>query len=299
MLKIPLCFIGPSNYFKSGLTTYTMNLLEIFTHSQLFSPSAIFLNKFIPKRLFPGKNRNISDYPLTIPKNVRYYNGLDWFLFPSLIYTLKFACSLPKSNVYVIQWWSSSVLHIYLSFVTLLKIIRPKSKIILEIHEIFDPLEQKIRFLHLYVNLFLPVLLRKADVLLFHSREEAREFSTRFYLLPSKIDFVKHIFPFQKTTVEKLNEKQSELKNITILFFGLIRYYKGVPLLISAFNSFLRQQNSELREKVKLEIVGEIWDQKKVIVSLIQNSQFQKNISLVDKYIPDSEIEKYFRHANL
>lgn len=297
MPKIPICFIGPSNYFKSGLTTYTMNLLDIFSKSQAFIPSALFLNKFVPKRLFPGKNRNIEDYPLLIPKNISYYNGLNWPLFPSLIHSLKFASSLPKNNVYLIQWWSSSALHLYLAFITLIKIICPESKIILEIHEVFDPLEQKIGFLGLYVNFFLPILLRRVDFLLFHSREEAREFSKRFYIPLSKIHLVKHIFPLQQAPAEK--QIIPESNDIIILFFGLIRDYKGVPLLISAFNSLLSQQNLELKQKIKLEIVGEIWDQKKLIISLIQNSPFTKNISLVAKYIPDSEIEKYFGRANL
>ncbi len=297
MPKVPICLLGPSNYFKGGLTDYTQHLLKIFSYSSSFSPSAIFLNKFIPKRLFPGKNRSIKDFPLKIPASVRYYNGLDWYLLPSMVESFQFLSSLPKNQVFILQWWSSSVLHLYLLFVHLVKIFYPRSTIIIEIHEVFDPLEQRIKLLHGYVKYFLPLLLNKADYVFFHSPEEAVEFSTRFKLTLSSIHFVKHIFPV--TAIDTNPKQANDPTGITILFFGLIRDYKGIPLLLNSFNLLLDSLDPAIASKVVLQIVGEIWDDKRTIYSLIQHSPHRESIFLQNRYIPDAEIPKYFSAASL
>ena len=234
--KLPLCIIGPSNYFKGGLSTYSLNLLEICRQSHKFHIFAIFLNKFIPKRFFPGKNRNPNDYPLEISYDIPYFNGLDWFLIPSLMRGFKFLSSFKNSQptTFLIQWWTSSVLHIYLSFIYILKLIYPNTKIILEIHEVFDPLEQQIKILGWYVRFLFPLLLNKVDFLLFHSQQEVLDFSSRFSIPLSKIHITKHILPLSHSQSINTNQKSSD--KITILYFGLIREYKGIPLLIKAFS---------------------------------------------------------------
>ncbi len=297
MNKIPICLIGPNNYFKGGLTTYTMNLAHLFAQNPIFNPALIFLNKFVPKKLFPGRNRNIKDHQLQIPVDVKYFSGLDWYIIPSLVQSLKFVSYLPNKQTFIVQWWTSSVLHIYLLFISLLKILRPQSKIVLEIHEIFDPLEQRIFFLHLYVKFVLPLLLKKVDFILFHSPQEALDFSYRFHVDLSKIYFVKHIFPIpDKPMIFKGKKYHTGVK---ILFFGLIRDYKGVPLLVEAFNNALHEIEQPLREKSTLQIVGEIWDQKELLFSKIKKSDFKLQISLQAEYVPDTEIEHIFSDADL
>ena len=299
MVRITLCIIGHSNFFKSGLSTYTLNLLDLFSRSHSFHTSALFLNKFIPKQLFPGKNRNPADYHLTVPSTVPFFNGLDWFLFPSLIKSFKFLSSLKTTyhHSFLFQWWTSSVLHIYLFLSYFIKWFYPQSKIILEVHEIFDPLEQRIKPLGWYVRFLFPLLLGKSDFLLFHSRQEILDFSTRFSINPSKIYIVNHILPPQ----QQLSPSPSILtsNSFTILSFGLIREYKGIPLLIESFNTLMTQFDSHLQNTIHLHIVGEIWDEKDRILSLIKASPFRKNIRLLAKYVPDSSIPEIFSQAQL
>ncbi|MBK6545625.1 MAG: glycosyltransferase [Saprospiraceae bacterium] len=79
-----------------------------------------------------------------------------------------------------------------------------------------------------------------------------------------------------------------------IMFFGFIRKYKGLDLLIEAFNyAILKTQN------IKLLIAGEFYDESKPYLDLIDKFGIQDKIYLHTHYIPDSEIKNYFSAADL
>lgn len=79
-----------------------------------------------------------------------------------------------------------------------------------------------------------------------------------------------------------------------LLFFGLIRNYKGLDLLIRAFaDSRFRDSN------YKLLIAGEFYADKATYLDLIKSYQIEDDILLVDEFIPDSEVNQYFSAADL
>ncbi len=76
----------------------------------------------------------------------------------------------------------------------------------------------------------------------------------------------------------------------TLLFFGLIRDYKGLDLLLQAF--------SELDESFQLLIAGEVYGERNIYEDLIQQSK-NKQIYFVDHFIPAEEVAYYFSAADL
>ena len=79
-----------------------------------------------------------------------------------------------------------------------------------------------------------------------------------------------------------------------ILFFGLIRKYKGLDLLIEAFaDSRFRNSN------IKLIIAGEYYADKTAYTDLIKKHNLADDIIQVDKFIPDSEVKLFFSAADL
>jgi glycosyltransferase involved in cell wall biosynthesis len=79
-----------------------------------------------------------------------------------------------------------------------------------------------------------------------------------------------------------------------ILFFGFIRNYKGLDLLIKAFSE------SNLRSKnYKLLIAGEFYEDEKQYLELINSLQLNDYIELHSHYIPDAEIKRYFGACDL
>jgi len=79
-----------------------------------------------------------------------------------------------------------------------------------------------------------------------------------------------------------------------ILFFGLIRDYKGLDLLIEAF-----ADNRFRKQKIKLIIAGEFYTDKKKYINLISKNKLEAFIELHDRFIPDPEVGLYFGAADI
>jgi glycosyltransferase involved in cell wall biosynthesis len=76
----------------------------------------------------------------------------------------------------------------------------------------------------------------------------------------------------------------------TILFFGLIRDYKGLYILLKAF--------SELDDTFQLLIAGEVYGERKAYDDLIQQSK-NKQIYFFDQFIPSERVQFYFSASDL
>ena len=79
-----------------------------------------------------------------------------------------------------------------------------------------------------------------------------------------------------------------------ILFFGLIRHYKGLDILLEALAA------PEIKNQgVKLLIAGEFYDGKNFYLQLIKKLNLQDCVIVHDKFIPNDEVRDYFCAANL
>ena len=79
-----------------------------------------------------------------------------------------------------------------------------------------------------------------------------------------------------------------------LLFFGFIRAYKGLDLLIEAF------ADSRLRgRKLKLVIAGEFYEETAPYMELIRKYSLENEIILFDRFINDNEVSLFFSVADL
>jgi glycosyltransferase involved in cell wall biosynthesis len=93
--------------------------------------------------------------------------------------------------------------------------------------------------------------------------------------------------------IDKLQARQEigvGLDKKTVLFFGLIRDYKGLDLLLEAF--------SGLDDSFQLIIAGEVYGERKGYDTLIQQSH-NKHIYFVDQFIPSEKVQLYFSASDL
>jgi glycosyltransferase involved in cell wall biosynthesis len=102
--------------------------------------------------------------------------------------------------------------------------------------------------------------------------------------------------PSYKQFGVKMDKKQArEILHVntaknTLLFFGLIRDYKGLDLLLEAF--------SLLDDTFQLIIAGEVYGDKKQYDSLILESKNQQ-IYFVDQFVASEDVKVYFSAADL
>lgn len=90
---------------------------------------------------------------------------------------------------------------------------------------------------------------------------------------------------------EKLNLNPSDK---IILFFGLIRHYKGLDILIEAMS------NPEIvKQNIKLLIAGEFYENKNNYLNLIAKYKLNTQIILHEKFIDNEDVRYYFCAANI
>ena len=79
-----------------------------------------------------------------------------------------------------------------------------------------------------------------------------------------------------------------------ILFFGFIRKYKGLDLLLDAFAD-VRIQN----KGIKLIIAGEFYEKKSPYIEKIKKLKLDDSVLIFDHYIDNSQVANYFCSSNL
>ena len=104
------------------------------------------------------------------------------------------------------------------------------------------------------------------------------------------------IYSIFNNTLSK-EQAKAELKLATkkvLLFFGLIREYKGLDILINAMEKI----KTELEDYTLL-IVGECYENENKYTELIQKAGITDNVKCHYSFIPDNEVGKYFSAADV
>lgn len=79
-----------------------------------------------------------------------------------------------------------------------------------------------------------------------------------------------------------------------ILFFGFVREYKGLKYLLYAMPEIISQIPD-----IQLWVVGDFDNAKQEYIDIINEFNISSNIKLIEGYIPDDEVEKYFASTDL
>lgn len=271
-----VAIVGPSKKFISGISYYTMHTANAL--SKKFDVDAILLRNLVPKFLFPASERvgkQITD--TDFDKKVKVYNGIDWYWFPSIFAAIR---RISKADYILLQWWTSATAHTYL-LIKLLNKLFFKKKLIIELHELLDPYENNILPLRLYVRAVLPILLKDNYANIVHSVHDKKLISGKFGL--NNVYMVSH--PTYDNFFKKISVKKDKTK-CNVLFFGLLRPYKGIEYLIDAFKKLDKA-------KFSLAIAGKAWKNYDI------TSKLTEDITYINKYLTDEEVIREFNKADV
>jgi len=294
-LSKKICIIGPSELFFSGLTTHTISLANALAKNN--KVSVILLKKLLPRFLYPGRKHigKISPAVAFYP-GIEVYKGMNWNSPVSWYGAYKFLIR-NRPDTIIMLWWTSSVAHMEL-FLAIVNRLKIKSRILLEMHEIVDPMEAGILPIKLYSKIAGKLIMSRTDAFVTHSTPVKKQVA-EIYGINEKHIFVVPMGLHEdyksivdgRTSRNKLGIEDA----FVILYFGLIRKYKGVPYLIEAFNKLPRY----IAEKSKLVIVGEDWGDEIPLNRIIEFSPYKKQITCRLQFIPDEMISRYFCAANV
>lgn len=94
---------------------------------------------------------------------------------------------------------------------------------------------------------------------------------------------------------EALGKIKLPKENTYLLFFGFIRKYKGLDLLLKSLATSKLKKNKNL----KLIVAGEFYTNEKPYLDLIEEHGLQDQVILRTDFIPDSLVKYYFSAADL
>jgi glycosyltransferase involved in cell wall biosynthesis len=281
--------VGPSTRFLSGITYYTYGLCGGL--SERFRVSAILLRQLLPTRLYPGHTRvGAAISTIELPATVRRFDGIDWFWLPSLLKALWFLYRQRPAAI-IFQWWTGTVLHTYLALALFARLLG--ITIVIEFHEVLDPGEDGMKWVVRYVRLGAPHLFRLASGYVVHSEFDRTLVTERFGATTKPIEVIPHATYGHYRNGALWRPAPDDCCNL--LYFGLIRPYKGLEDLIRAFDAIAEDEIAGYW----LTIVGETWEGWTLPSMLIQESRYREHITFVNRYVSDDEVDGVFGGADV
>jgi glycosyltransferase involved in cell wall biosynthesis/GT2 family glycosyltransferase len=283
--------VGSGTHFISGVSHYTRYVaLALSEHIPV---SVILMRRLIPRALYPGRAR-VGDDTLTdeaYPSNMEVFDGVDWYWFPSMFGALHLL-RRNRPEALLLQWWTGAVLHSYLLLALAAR--WQGARIIIEIHEIQDTGEAKLAPVRSYVRRFGRKLMEMADAYIVHSEFDRVVLGGSFDIGQRPIKVVRH-GPFSHYAVAQSTPLRTAPEDMcNILFFGTIRPYKGLEDLVVAFESLAGED-----EYCWLTVVGETWEDWTQPIEMIEASPYKDRITLVNHYVSDAEVSRWFAGADI
>lgn len=257
----------------------------------------LLLRNLLPRRLFPGHVRVGRDqYVAEIAGDIAVYDGMDYNSPLSWFRAYRFMRQ-QRPDAIIMLWWTSSVAHMQL-LIKMMNSLSIRAKLILEMHEVVDPIEERIFPLRLYSRVSGRLLIRGFDACTTKSEFNKSQVSQIYGIDEGRIFVIPHGLYEDFNRAEDYDTARGKLRikeNFVILYFGLIRHYKGVSYLIKAFNGL----PDAVAANSRLLIVGEIWEEGEELRRQIDASPYRDRISLIDQYVPDEMIPTYFGAADV
>ncbi len=272
--------VGPAFPYRGGPARFNENLCRAFIEQNIETQIISFTLQY-PSVFFPGSSQfeNTSteqhEFPFKIKRLINTINPLSW------IETARHI-NCQKPDAVIFRYWLP---FFGPAFGTIARLLNRTIKV-LALTDNVIPHEKRVGD-----NIFTRYFISSCDGFITMSQKVLYDLN-KFTSNPNKI-FVHHpLYDNYPSPIKK--EKARDILGIShqervILFFGLIRAYKGLDLLLEAMS------NPELKSmSFKLLIAGEFYDDKSKYLELIDKHQLHDKIILRDHYIPDNEVNIYF-----
>jgi glycosyltransferase involved in cell wall biosynthesis len=276
--------VGPAWPLRGGLATFDERLCSAFAENGYTCDILSFKLQY-PEFLFPGTTQYSSD---PAPKNVNIYtelnsvNPINW-----LLKGLKFRRK--NYDLVVFRFWMPFMGPCLGTIARLLKL--GKKTRIIAITDNLIPHEKRFGD-----RPFTRWFIHACDGLLTMSQSVLKDIETHFGNKPK----VYNPHPMYDTFGPKLS-REAALKELGLdpnyrymLFFGFIRKYKGLDLLL---DSLAQPQLKGL--PIKTIIAGEFYEDAKPYTEQIERLGLKDHLILATDFIPNSRVSLYFSAADI
>lgn len=276
-----IAVIGPVYPYKGGISHYTGLLSR--TLAKKYQVETVSYKLQYPKFMFKKEQKDFSNKTFEIPDTkfwINTANPLNWIGSARKIRRL-------NPDLIIVQWWHPYFAPCYQILLSLLR----KYPILFICHNVLPherfPMDR----------LLTKGTLRKGNYCILHSREDEENLKS---LLP-RMEYRRTVLPtYNAFKLNNISRKDARKQlglaenEKMLLFFGLVRKYKGLKYLIQAAPALVREDPA-----FKFYIVGDFGGSKEEYMKMIRATGVEDHFVIRDGYIPDQEVEPYFAAADL
>lgn len=271
-----ICLIAPLPPFRGGIAKYCYSLAQELEkrHDLLL----LSYQRQYPELLYGKKGQKDPEVDLErilgefrqLSYDIDSAHPLSW------LRTAKRIADF-HPDVVVFPWWVAywAPLYLYLNHFLTRKGIRVLFLCINVFGHEDNPLKK----------LLTKSILGRAKNFIVHSEQERRELLE----LNPRANVKKHLLPlFEYASGSPPGHDHT----LQLLFFGFVRHYKGLDVLLKAVG-LLKSYAISLR------IAGEFWHDKQRYLTLISDLGIADKVEIIDRYVPDDVMSSYFTSADL
>lgn len=261
-----------------GITAYTLAFvqeLEKQVKVDVLSFKAIY-----PEFLYPGgtKDKTLKKPELKntkVHQFITWYNPISWFR----------AGFRVKGDIFHVQWWSWALAPMYLVILGIAK-LRGRN-IVMTIHNVLPHEKSALK------NFLTRLVFRLADRVIVHTKKNKDDLKKVLGKTP--IQVIPHgILSVTRSDLSKSEARESlglEVGRKVLLFFGNIREYKGLDILLFALE--------KLEENYELIIAGQCWEDWHRYQEIIDHHGLGERILRLDGFIPADKVARIFQVSDL
>ena len=282
-----IIIIGPAYPLRGGLASFNERLARQFQQAG----DEVIIYTFslqYPNFLFPGTTQYSSDpkpKDIEIKVCINSVNPLNWLMVGNELKKI-------KPDIIVVRYWLPFMGPCLGSILRRVK--KNKHTKIVCIADNIIPHEHRPGD-----KLFTQYFLQPLDALITMSEKVMNDLRT---LTQKPAEQVVHpLYDNFGQAISKNEAREYLHLNITdniILFFGFIRNYKGLDLLLEAMKILQEKNSPKENLSIKLLIAGEFYEDEQPYQQLIDKLGIRSKLILRTDFIPDSEVKYYLSAAD-
>ena len=287
MQKSKWVLIGPVYPYKGGISHYTGLMYRAL--AKVHDVEMISYKMQYPKILFKKEQRDYSNDTFKVEGTRFLINTAN----PAGILKTAGKIVKMKPEKVIIQWWHPYFAPCYRILTGVIK--RAGIEIVYICHNVFPherfPLDKKLT----------RMALKRADRYILHAQGEVKDLLS----IKPDADYKVQVHPtYSAFNFDNLDRHSAREKlgipdnEDMMLFFGFVREYKGLKHLLNAVH-ILKEKQYKDRKVPVLYVVGDFDGNREEYLTLIDELKIAEDIKLIDGYVPDKEVEKYFSSADL